>query len=97
MIKLLTNELAMKIVKLKDEWVNNVITTHTSIDSIETFKSMTNDEVSKFLIDEGIELVDSNEKSIVYKGDEVVSEWNHKYQIEECEDGLKIKIESWIK
>jgi len=97
MIKALTDELSMKIVKLKDKWVEDVITTHTSIDDIEKFRMLSQVDVHKFLLDEGIKLEEDSIWSMVIKDGDTIVEWSHKYHIEECEDGLKIKIESWVK
>ena len=97
MIRALTDELTMKIVKLKDKWVEDVITTHTSIDDIEKFRMLSQVDAHKFLLDEGIKLIEEDTYSTIEKNDELVAKWSHKYHIEECENGLKIKIKSWVK
>lgn len=97
MIRAMNDELSMKIVKLRDKWIDNVVVKHSSIKDTEQFKSMEDYKVNKLLEKENIRLEWINEESHVFKDNELIAKWSHRYHIEECEDGLKIKIESWIK
>ena len=97
MIKVLTEELQTKLLKLKDKWIEEVLLSHTSIEDSEELNSLSMDELENIKVECEIEFAWEDDKYIVYKNNEPIAEYSRKYHIEECEDGLKIKIESWVK
>jgi len=97
MIKALTEELQIKLLKLKDKWIEDVLLNHTPIKNSQELNSLSMEELEHIKVESRIEFTWEDGKYIVYKNDESIAEYSRKYHIEECEDGLKIKIESWVK
>ena len=96
MIKALTEELQNKLIELKDKWIEDVLLNHAPIEDSDKLKSLSIDELENIKVECEIEFAWEDDKYIVYKNNEPIAEYSRKYHIEECEDGLKIKIESWI-
>ena len=96
MINQLTNELQNKLIKLKEKWIEDVILRHTYVEDIEQFKSLSFEELENIKAECEIEFAWEDDKYVVYKQNQPIAEYSRKYEIEELEDGLKIKIESKV-